>query len=75
MNSNKQNIHTSSLKLENTIKGMKGRIAVKDAFASLNGKVTRPDLAYSISMCKCNFSHVEFLIYTRKNSLWYSLVC
>ena len=40
MNSNKQNIHTSSLKLENTIKGMKGRIAVKDAFASLNGKVT-----------------------------------
>ena len=40
MNSNKQNIHTSSLKLENTIKRMKGRIAVKDAFASLNGNVT-----------------------------------
>jgi len=30
----------SSLKLANTIKGMEGRIAVKDASAPLNGKVT-----------------------------------
>ena len=38
----------SSLKLANTIKGMEGRIAVKDASAPLNGKVTMLTLLTSL---------------------------